>query len=99
MLEKVKLEFNDIGYGSKGSKIAVVIDGKEYYENTIYDGDGGYTAYPEFLDEQLSRLIPNVDIDLITDFVCGVENIKTIGNFMRAQRWWKELCNIEMGTH
>ena len=60
MLENIKKEFTYIMANIYGEKTTVIIDDKEYSESEIY-ADGECTVYPESLEDQLQRLVPDVD--------------------------------------
>lgn len=68
MLDKIKREITYIKANQYGFKTAITINNKEYLENEIY-ADGEYTVYPESLEDQPQRLVPDIDIELIEELV------------------------------
>lgn len=94
MLEHIKREMSYIRGKQYSSKTTITIDGKEYTENELCVG-GESTIYPESIDEQLQELIPDVDIEFITEFVNDVENVKTSDDFEDTQKTWDALVRVQ----
>lgn len=90
MLENISRKLTYIRANQYGQKTAVTIDGKEYCENEICV-DGEYTTYPESLEDQLQRLVPNVGVNLISEFLSYVENTNTPEGFSNAQKMWNDI--------
>lgn len=76
MLDKIKREITYIKKNQYGFKTAITINDKEYCESEVCI-DGTYTVYPESLDDQLQRLIPDIDTELIEEFVDDIKNAVT----------------------
>ena len=93
MLEKIKKEISYIAHDYYRFKITVTIDGKEYTE-TESCTDGEVSRLTP-LEDQLQRLIPDVDINLITEFLSYVENTNTSEGFDNVQKMWSDLVNIQ----
>lgn len=94
MLEKIKRETTYIRANQYGFRTAITIDGKEYCENEIY-ADGEYTVYPESLSDQLQRLIPDVDVELIDDFVEAAKNAVTPDDVKSVQDTWNAFVRVQ----
>lgn len=94
MLEHIKREMRYIRGKQYSSKTTITIDGKEYTENELCVG-GESTIYPESIDEQLQELIPDIDIEFITEFVNDVENVKTSDDFEDTQKTWDALVRVQ----
>ena len=90
MLENIKRRLTYFRTNQYGERTAVIIDGKEYSESEIC-ADGEYTDYPEPLEDQLQRLIPNVDIELIEHFVDNVKKATTMDDLRDAKMEWDSL--------
>lgn len=90
MLENIKRRLTYFRANQYGGKTVVIIDGKEYSESEIC-ADGEYTDYPEPLEDQLQRLIPDVDIGLIEHFVDNVKRVTTMDDLRDAQKEWDSL--------
>lgn len=90
MLEKIKREATYIRAKQYGFRTAITIDGKEYCENEVY-ADGEYTVYPESLEYQLQRLVPNIDIEIIEWFVDNAKKAVTPDDIKRTQDKWDAL--------
>lgn len=78
MLDKIKREITYIKANQYGFKTAITINDKEYLENEIY-ADGEYTVYPESLEDQLQRLVPDIDIELIEELVDDAKKCRNTG--------------------
>ena len=94
MFEKIKREITYIKGNQYGLKTTITIDGKEYCESELC-ADNEYTIYPEPLEDQLQKLIPDVDINLITEFLSYVENTNTSEGFDNVQKMWSNLVNTQ----
>ena len=68
----------------------VKIDGKEYWEGELRS-DGDVTVSPEPLEDQLHRLIPDVDIELIEKFVDNMKKATTMEDLRDAKMEWDSL--------
>ena len=93
MLEKIKKEISYIAHDYYRFEITVTIDGKEYTE-TESCTDGEVSRLTP-LEGQLHRLIPDVDINLITEFLSYVENTNTSEGFDNVQKMWSDLVNTQ----
>ena len=80
-----------------GEKTTVIIDDKEYSESEIY-ADGECTVYPESLEDQLQRLVPDVDDELVEEFVDKVKEITTVDGLEDAKKAWDALIKRNGGT-
>lgn len=94
MLDKIKREITYIKANQYGFITKVTINDKEYCENEVCI-DGTYTVYPESLDDQLQRLIPDIDIELIEEFVNDVKNATTPEDVKDAQDTWDALVRVQ----
>lgn len=94
MLDKIKRETTYIRANQYGFRTAITINDKEYLENEVCI-DGTYTVYPESLDDQLQRLIPDVDIELIEEFVNNTKNATTPDDVKDAQDTWDALVRVQ----
>lgn len=90
MLENIKKEFTYIMSNIYGEKTTVIIDDKEYSESEIY-ADGECTVYPESLEDQLQRLVPDVDDELVEEFVDKVKEVTTVDDLENAKKEWDSL--------
>ena len=90
MLENIKKELTYIMANIYGEKTAVIIDDKEYCESEIY-ADGECTVYPESLEDQLQRLVPDVDDELVEEFVDKVKEVTTVDGLADAKKEWDSL--------
>lgn len=90
MLEKVKKEVSYIGHDCYRVILTVTIDGKEYSEGQLCS-DGKVTVSPEPLEDQLHRLVPDVDVNLIAEFLSYVENTNTSEGFDNVQKMWDDI--------
>lgn len=97
MLENIKKEFTYIMANIYGEKTTVIIDDKEYSESEIY-ADGECTVYPESLEDQLQRLIPDVDDELVEKFVDQVKEVTTVDDLEAAKKAWDLLVKRNGGT-
>ena len=93
-LNKIKREITYIKANQYGFKTAITINDKEYCENEVCI-DGTYTVYPESLGDQLQRLIPDVDIELIEEFVDDIKNAVTPDDIKDAQDTWNALVRVQ----
>lgn len=93
MLEKVKREVSYIAHDYYRVVLTLIIDGKEYkeYSEEQLCSDGKVTASPESLEDQLHRLVPDVDVNLITEFLSYVENTYTSEGFDNVQKMWDDI--------
>lgn len=94
MLDKIKREIAYIRARQYGFKTAITIDGKEYLENEIY-ADGEYTVYPESLEDQLQKLVPCIDIELIEELVENAKNAVTPDDTKNVQDAWDAFVRIQ----
>ena len=94
MLEKIKREVVYVRKNQYGLRTAITIGGKEYHENEVY-ADGEYTVYPESLEDQLQRLVPDVDIELIEEYVNDIKNAVTPDDVKDAQNTWDALVRVQ----
>lgn len=92
MLDKIKREITYIKANQYGFKTAITINDKEYLENEIY-ADGEYTVYPESLEDQLQRLVPDIDIELIEELVDDAKNAVTPDDIKSVQDTWNALLH------
>ncbi len=90
MLENIKKEFTYIMANIYGEKTTVIIDDKEYSESEIY-ADGECTVYPESLEDQLQRLVPDADDELVEEFVDKVKEVTTVDGLEDAKKAWDAL--------
>lgn len=94
MLDKIKREITYIKKNQYGFKTAITINDKEYCESEVCI-DGTYTVYPESLDDQLQRLIPDVDTELIEEFVDDIKNAVTPDDVKDTQDTWDALVRVQ----
>lgn len=94
MLEKVKKEVSYIAHDYYRVILTVTIDGKEYSEGELCS-DGKVTVSPEPLEDQLHRLVPDVDVNLITEFLSYVENTNTSEGFDNVQKMWEDIVKTQ----
>lgn len=93
MLEKIKKEISYIAHDYYRFDLTLMIDGKEYTETeTCTDGEVSRLAP---LEGQLHRLVPDVDTNLITEFLSYVKNTYTSEGFDNVQKMWSNLVNIQ----
>ena len=93
MLEHIRKEISYIAHDYYRFELTVTIDGKEYTETeSCTDGEVSRLAP---LEGQLHRLILDVDIEFITEFVNDVENVKTSDDFEDAQKTWDALVRVQ----
>lgn len=90
MLENIKRRLTYFRTNQYGERTVVVIDGKEYSESEIY-ADGECTVYPESLEDQLQRLVPDVDDELVEEFVDKVKDVTTVEDLEAAKKAWDAL--------
>ena len=98
MLEKIKREATYIRAKQYGFRTAIAIDGKEYCENEVY-ADGEYTVYPESLEEQLQRLVSDIDIELIEELVDDAKNAVTPDEVKNVQDAWDAFVRTQEGKN
>lgn len=94
MLEKIKKEVSYIAHDYFRVILTVTIDGKEYSERQSCS-DGKVTTPPEPLENQLHRLVPDVDVNLITEFLSYVENTYTAEGFDNVQKMWDDIVKTQ----
>lgn len=94
MLEKIKKEVSYIAHDYFRVILTVTIDGKEYSERQSCS-DGKVTTPPEPLKNQLHKLVPDVDANLITEFLSYVENTYTAEGFDNVQEMWEDIVNAQ----
>lgn len=97
MLENIKKELTYIMANIYGEKTTVIIDDKEYSESEIY-ADGECTVYPESLEDQLQRLVPDADDELVEEFVDKVKEVTTVDGLEAAKKEWDSLVKRNGGT-
>lgn len=94
MLEKIKREVSYIAHDYRRIILTLTIDGKEYSEGELCS-DGKVTVSPEPLENQLHRLVPDVDINLVTEFLSYVENVQTSEGFNNVQKMWNDIVSTQ----
>lgn len=94
MVDKIKREITFIRASQYGFKTVITISGKEYLENEIY-ADGEYTVYPESLEDQLQRLVPDIDIELIEELVDDAKNAVTPDDIKNVQDTWDAFVRVQ----
>lgn len=94
MIDKIKREITYIKANQYGFKTVITIDNNAYCENEVCI-DGEHTVYPESLGDQLQRLIPDVDIELIEEFVNDTKNAVTPDDVKDAQDTWNALVRVQ----
>ena len=90
MLEKIKRKVSHIAHDYRRTIITLTIDGKEYLEGELRS-NGKVMVSPESLEDQLHRLVPDVDIELIEYFVDNVKKATTTEDLRDAQMEWDSL--------
>ena len=93
-LDKIIREITYIRANQHGFRTTLTINDKEYCENEVCI-DGEYTVYPESLGDQLQKLIPDVDIELIEEFVNDTKNAVTPDDVKDAQDTWDALVRVQ----
>lgn len=94
MLEKIKREITYIRARQYGFKTAITINDKEYSENEVCI-DGKYTVYPESLSDQLQRLVPYIDIELVEELVENAKNAVTPDDIKSVQDTWDAFVRVQ----
>ena len=94
MLEKIKREVSYIAHDYRRIILTLTINGKEYSEGELCS-NGKVTVSPEPLEDQLNRLVPDVDVNLITEFLSHVENTNTAEGFDNVQKMWDDIVNTQ----
>ena len=94
MLDKIKREITYIKANQYGFKTAIIINDKEYLEIEIY-ADGEYTVYPESLEDQLRRLVPDIEIELIEELVDDAKNAVTPDDIKNVQDTWDAFVRVQ----
>ena len=89
-LEKIKRKVSHIAPDYRRIILMVKIDGKEYWEGELRS-NGDVTVSPEPLEDQLHRLVPDVDAELIEKFVDNVKEATTTDDLRDAQKEWDSL--------
>lgn len=94
MLEHIRKEISYIAHDYYRFDLTLMIDGKEYTETeTCTDGEVSRLAP---LEGQLHKLVPDVDINLITEFLNYVENTNTSSEgFGNIQKMWDEIVSTQ----
>ena len=94
MLEHIRKEISYIAHDYYQFDLTLVIDSKEYTETeTCTDGEVSRLAP---LEGQLHKLVPDVDINLITEFLNYVENTNTSSEgFGNVQKMWDEIVSAQ----
>lgn len=98
MLENIKKEVSYIAHDYFRVIITVTIDGKEYSERQSCS-DGKVTTPPKPLEDQLHELVPDVDVNLIIEFLSYVENTYTAEGFDNVQKMWEGIVNTQREIH
>lgn len=98
MLENIKKEVSYIAHDYFRVILTVTIDGKEYSEQQSCS-DGKVTAPPKLLEDQLHELVPDVDVNLIIEFLSYVENTYTAEGFDNVQKMWEDIVNTQREIH
>lgn len=98
MLEKIKKEVSYIAHDYFRVILTVTIDGKEYSERQSCS-DGKVTTPPKPLEAQLHELVPDVDVNLIIEFLSYVENTYTAEGFDNVQKMWEDIVNTQREIH
>lgn len=94
MLEKIKREVSYIAHDYRRIVLTLTIGGKEYSEGQLCS-DGNVIVSPEPLEDQLHRLVPDVDVNLITEFLSYVENTYTSEGFDNVQKMWDSIVSTQ----
>lgn len=94
MLDKIKREITYIKANQYGFKTAITINDKEYSENEVCI-DGKYTVYPESLSDQLQRLVPYIDIELVEELVEDAKNAVTLDDIKSVQDTWDAFVRVQ----
>ena len=94
MLEKIKREVSYIAHVYRRIVLTLTIDGKEYSEGQLCS-DGKVTVSPEPLEDQLHKLVLDVNINLITEFLSYVESTYTSEGFDNVQEMWEDIVNTQ----
>lgn len=93
MLEHIRKEISYIAHDYYRFDLTLMIDGKEYTETeTCTDGEVSRLAP---LEGQLHRLVPDVDINLVTEFLSYVENVQTSEGFNNVQKMWNDIVSTQ----
>ena len=93
MLEHIRKEISYIAHDYSRFDLTLMIDGKEYTETeTCTDGEVSRLAP---LEGQLHKLVPDVDINLITEFLNYVENTYTAEGFDNVQEMWEDIVKTQ----
>lgn len=97
MLEHIRKEISYIAHDYYRLDLTLMIDGKEYTETeTCTDGEVSRLAP---LKGQLHKLVPDVDINLITEFLSYVENTNTSEGFGNVQKMWDDIVSTQEAIH
>lgn len=97
MLEHIRKEISYIAHDYYRLDLTLMIDGKEYTETeTCTDGEVSRLAP---LEGQLHKLVPDVDINLITEFLSYVENTNTSEGFGNVQKMWDDIVSTQEAIH
>ena len=94
MVDKIKREITYIKANQYGFRTAITINDKEYSENEVCI-DGDYTAYSESLGDQLQRLVPDIDIELIEELVDDAKNAVTPDDIKSVQDTWDVFVRVQ----
>lgn len=93
MLEHIRKEISYIAHDYYRFDLTLMIDGKEYTETESCTNGEVSRLAP--LEGQLHKLVPDVDINLIIEFLSYVENTNTSEGFGNVQRMWDDLVNTQ----
>ena len=94
MLEKIKKEVLYIAHDCPRLVLTLIIDSKEYSDWQLCS-NGRVTVSPEPLEDQLNRLVPDVDVNIIAEFLSYVENTNTSDGFDNVQRMWDDIVKTQ----
>lgn len=97
MLEHIRKEISYIAHDYYQLGLTLMIDGKEYTETETCTGGEVSRLAP--LEGQLHKLVPDVDINLITEFLSYVENTNTSEGFGNVQKMWDDIISTQEAIH
>lgn len=97
MLEHIRKEISYIAHDYYQLGLTLMIDGKEYTETETCTGGEVSRLTP--LEGQLHKLVPDVDINLITEFLSYVENTNTSEGFGNVQKMWDDIVSTQEAIH
>ena len=97
MLEHIRKEISYIAHDYYRFDLTLMIDGKEYTETETCTGGEVSRLAP--LEGQLHKLVPDVDINLITEFLSYVENTNASEGFGNVQKMWDDIVSTQETIH